>query len=74
MHRYAFQVFALGAGKVLSHPLGRQELMAAILDRAIAAGCLVGTYERLRRQQIDESGEAVEVAEVAAGNSVTAIA
>jgi phosphatidylethanolamine-binding protein (PEBP) family uncharacterized protein len=69
MHRYAFQVFALVGGKVFSRPLGRQELLAAVRERAIAAGCLVGTYERLRRQQIDETGEAKEVA---AADSVTA--
>jgi phosphatidylethanolamine-binding protein (PEBP) family uncharacterized protein len=69
MHRYAFQVFALSAGKVFSCPLGRQELLTAVRERAIAAGCLVGTYERLRRQQIDETDEA---GEVAAADSVTA--
>ena len=69
MHRYAFQVFALGAGKIFSRPLGRQELLAAVCERAIAAGCLVGTYERLRRQKIDETDE---VMEGAAPDSVTA--
>ena len=69
MHRYAFQVFALSAGKGLSNPLGRQELLAAVRERAIAAGCLIGTYERLRRQQIDETDEA---GEAAPADSVTA--
>jgi hypothetical protein len=43
--------------------------LAAVCERAIAAGCLVGTYERLRRQQIDETDE---VMEGAAPDSVTA--
>jgi phosphatidylethanolamine-binding protein (PEBP) family uncharacterized protein len=56
-HRYAFQVFALSEGKAFSHPLGRQELWDAVRERAIAAGCLVGIYERLPRQRVDETDE-----------------
>ena len=45
-HRYVFQVFALSAGPPFSHTTGRGEFIAGILDRAIAVGCLIGTYER----------------------------
>ncbi len=56
-HRYAFQVFALSDGKAFSHPLGRQELWDAVRERAIAAGCLVGIYERLRRNRVNETDQ-----------------
>jgi len=46
VHRYVFQVFALGAGPPFSQAPGRRELIAAILGRALAVGCLIGTYER----------------------------
>ena len=62
VHRYAFQVFALGEGAQLPPKLNRQELMEVVLDRAIAAGCLVGTYERLRRQKIQDADEEPEPA------------
>ena len=45
-HRYAFQVFALAEGAGFSASPGRQELFDAIRERAIAAGCLIGIYER----------------------------
>jgi Raf kinase inhibitor-like YbhB/YbcL family protein len=45
-HRYAFQVFALGPGKAFSKAPGRDELAEAIRERALASGCLIGTYER----------------------------
>lgn len=46
VHRYVFQVFALRAGTPFSHAPGRGEVIEAILERAVAAGCLIGTYER----------------------------
>jgi Raf kinase inhibitor-like YbhB/YbcL family protein len=46
VHRYAFQVFALVDGEPLSKSPGRRELSAAIRERAIAKGCLIGTYQR----------------------------
>jgi Raf kinase inhibitor-like YbhB/YbcL family protein len=47
VHRYAFQVFALGAGApAFSDAPGRDEVLAALRERAIASGCLIGTYER----------------------------
>jgi phosphatidylethanolamine-binding protein (PEBP) family uncharacterized protein len=45
-HRYVFQVFALRDGPPFSKAAGRKELIDTILERAIAVGCLVGTYER----------------------------
>lgn len=48
-HRYAFQVFALGAigvGEAFGETPGRDALMYAIHERAIASGWLIGTYER----------------------------
>jgi phosphatidylethanolamine-binding protein (PEBP) family uncharacterized protein len=48
-HRYVFQVYALRAGALFSDAPGRREFIAAILDRAIAVGCLIGTYERSER-------------------------
>lgn len=48
-HRYAFQVFALGAmgvGEAFGDTPGRDALMYAIRERAVASGLLIGTYER----------------------------
>jgi Raf kinase inhibitor-like YbhB/YbcL family protein len=45
-HRYAFQLFALGAGKPFSGKPGRDDVLEAIQERAIASGMMVGTYER----------------------------
>jgi Raf kinase inhibitor-like YbhB/YbcL family protein len=46
VHRYAFQVFALGAGAAFSDVPGREQVLEALRERAIASGCLIGTYER----------------------------
>lgn len=47
VHRYAFQVFALAVGAPsFSATPGRDEVLAALRDQAIASGCLIGTYER----------------------------
>jgi Raf kinase inhibitor-like YbhB/YbcL family protein len=45
-HRYAFQLFALAAGKPFSKAPGRDEVAAAVRERAIASGLLIGVYER----------------------------
>ena len=45
-HRYAFQVFALGPGAAFSATPGRDEVLGALRQRALASGCLIGTYER----------------------------
>jgi Raf kinase inhibitor-like YbhB/YbcL family protein len=46
VHRYVFQVFALAAGQSLSQSPGRAEVAAAVRERALAKGCLIGTYQR----------------------------
>lgn len=46
-HRYVFQVFALGRGPAFSKAPGRREFFDRLLDRALAGGCLMGTYERV---------------------------
>ena len=48
-HRYVFQMFALRAGPPFSAAPGRGEFIEAVLDRAIAVGCLIGTYQREER-------------------------
>ncbi len=45
-HRYAFQLFALGPGEPFEGTPGRDEVMAAVRERGLASGCLIGTYER----------------------------
>lgn len=45
-HRYAFQLFALGAGQAFAGTPGRDDLLAAIRERGLASGLLVGTYAR----------------------------
>jgi phosphatidylethanolamine-binding protein (PEBP) family uncharacterized protein len=54
VHRYAFQVFALRSGAPFSNTPGRQEVFAAIADRAVGAGVLLGTYERVARVRSQE--------------------
>jgi phosphatidylethanolamine-binding protein (PEBP) family uncharacterized protein len=49
-HHYAFQLFALAEDPGFSRSPGRQELVDVIAERAVAVGCLVGTYERTRRE------------------------
>jgi hypothetical protein len=46
LHRYAFQLFALSEGPAFSGTPGRDAVLDAIRERAIASGCLIGTYER----------------------------
>jgi Raf kinase inhibitor-like YbhB/YbcL family protein len=45
-HRYAFQLFALGPGDAFDGTPGRDDVVAAVRERGLASGCLVGTYER----------------------------
>jgi Raf kinase inhibitor-like YbhB/YbcL family protein len=45
-HRYVFQVFALMPGPDFASPPGRREFIEMVLNRALAVGCLIGTYER----------------------------
>ena len=46
VHRYAFQVFALGAGASFDGTPGRDAVMEKLVEHATASGCLIGTYER----------------------------
>jgi phosphatidylethanolamine-binding protein (PEBP) family uncharacterized protein len=46
VHRYVFQVFALGPGAALPDSPGRDALRHAVLERGLASGCLIGTFER----------------------------
>ena len=47
VHRYAFQLFALGAGgEPFDKTPGRDAVLAAVRERGLASGCLTGTYER----------------------------
>lgn len=62
VHRYAFQLFALAAGEPFSSAPGRDELEKALLDRAIASGCLIGTYERDDTVKTKESEEVAGMA------------
>jgi phosphatidylethanolamine-binding protein (PEBP) family uncharacterized protein len=52
VHRYAFQLFALADGEPFSDSPGRHELVAALRSRAIASGCLIGTYTRDHRVKV----------------------
>jgi len=45
-HRYAFQLFALADGPAFEGHPGRDTVTDVLAERAIASGCLVGTYER----------------------------
>jgi Raf kinase inhibitor-like YbhB/YbcL family protein len=56
VHRYVFQVFALHHGGEFSATPGRHEVMDAIANRAVAGGCLIGTYERARRVPVESEG------------------
>jgi len=46
VHRYVFQLFALGPGAPLPDTPGREAARNAVQQRGLASGCLIGTYER----------------------------
>ena len=46
-HRYAFQIFALGARPIFEYPPGRSKLLSTIRPHLLAQGRLIGTYERV---------------------------
>lgn len=46
VHRYAFQLFALGAAPGFSPNPGREEVFEALRAHAVASGLLIGTCER----------------------------
>jgi Raf kinase inhibitor-like YbhB/YbcL family protein len=55
-HRYVFQLFALCAGPQV-HARGRRAFIELTMERAIAVGCLIGTYERAARVNIDADAQ-----------------
>ena len=65
-HRYVFQLFALGPGALLSEAPGRKAFIDMILDRAIAVGCLIGTYERADREAAGEGEGAAYLSDTSA--------
>jgi Raf kinase inhibitor-like YbhB/YbcL family protein len=58
-HRYVFQVFALRGGPPVPEALGRRAFIDLVLERAIAVGCLIGTYERSDRELVDSPDRAL---------------
>ena len=46
VHRYAFQIFALGAPHAFSATPGRDEILDALKAHSTASGLLIGTCER----------------------------
>ena len=46
VHRYVFQVYALEDTGAMPETPGRDALLDALQNHAIASGCLIGTYER----------------------------
>lgn len=67
IHRYAFQLFALADGEPFGDAPGRHELVEALRKRAIASGCLIGTYTRDNRIRVEDEST---VAETAAGSAI----
>lgn len=45
-HRYAFQLFALRQAPEFSDAPGRDEVVEALREHAMASGMLIGTHER----------------------------
>ena len=52
VHRYAFQLFALGPGDAFPDKPGRSDVLRAVEQRGLASGLLVGTYEREGSEKI----------------------
>ena len=46
VHRYAFQLYALAEGPPFDGTPGRDAVVEALRERALASGLLIGTYER----------------------------
>ncbi len=67
VHRYAFQLFALAAGPAFDGTPGRDAVVEALRERALASGLLIGTYERP-----DGSVKAGEEAEAEAADAEAA--
>ena len=45
-HRYAFQLFALGAGASFEGTAGRSDVLKTVQEHGLASGLLIGTYAR----------------------------
>lgn len=60
VHRYAFQLFALADGEPFNDAPGRHELVEVLRKRAIASGCLIGTYTRDNRISVKDESVATE--------------
>ena len=61
-HRYAFQLFALRPGADFSDTPGRDEVLDALREHALASGCLFGTDARPDgSQKVDVPSAAVEI-------------
>lgn len=61
VHRYAFQLFALGPGAEWSGTPGRDAVLQVLEQHAIASGCLIGTYERHDTSVLDDQTAAAAV-------------
>lgn len=61
VHRYAFQLFALGLGAEWSGTPGRDAVLQVLEQHAIASGCLIGTYERHDTSVLDDQTAAAAV-------------
>lgn len=59
VHRYAFQLFALDAAVDFSDTPGRDEVLGALSEHAIASGLLIGTCERDNSVKADDEAPAV---------------
>ena len=59
VHRYAFQLFALEAGPAFEGMPGRDAVVEALKERALASGLLIGTYERPDTSVRSDEPEAV---------------
>ena len=74
VHRYAFQMFALLPGEAFSNAPGRKELANAIRQRAIAGGCLIGTYRREVTKKRNEEETVAPVSEPVLATDPVALA
>jgi hypothetical protein len=55
VHRYAFQLFALGPGVQWSGTPGRDAVIETLEQHALASGCLIGTYQRHDTSVLDDA-------------------
>ena len=60
-HRYVFQVFALRGEPLTGEAPGRGAFIDLVLERAVAVGCLIGTYERTESVSIDDAERSDDV-------------